>query len=211
MAAADDQKTAPDLGKQSTIAGLEKESDVSFYHVGLAIKTLSMNLLENLKNSDPKAREQVIKLGIQKKVESSLISSIAFVCRADGKLGEKEEAALRWMNKDFVLTEDELKECLKGKEAYKEACDAHLAALKIFAPNMTDIQEQAALIGFKKEFILATLVACAQDGLVKEEYTQAKIMANKLGLKDEDVKECVGLLKMEIEMAKKLKSFLTPI
>ena len=209
--AADDQKAQPDLGKQATIAGLEKESDVSFYNVGLALKTLSLDLLAHLKGSDPKAQEAVLKVGYEKKVPQYFVSSIAFVCRADGKLGDKEEAVLRMMGKDVLLTDDDMKECLKGKECYKEACDAHLTVLETFAPNMTDIQKAGALIGFKKEFILATLIACVQDGLVKEEYTQAKVMANKLGLKDEDVKECVGLLKMEIEMAKKLKSFLTPI
>ena len=212
MAAQDEKSGQPNLDKQMTIAGLEKESDVSFYDVGCGIKPISISLLSRMAPQSPDARKKVLETGLKKKVPFYFISSLANVCAADGTLGDKERLFLEIAGKEFLLVGNDLEEALKSKKDYSdEATKAHLEVHCEFNKNLNDEQKNMIINGFKKEMVLAALVASAQDGLVNEEYQEAHKMAKNLGLTREDVKECVKILKLELEIATKLKTFLSPV
>ena len=216
MAAQDEKVTGddspPELQPQSTIAGLTRESDVSFYNVGAGIRPLSLNLLSHLSPDAPSPDNlrKVLEKGLEFKVAFYMISSCANICKADGILGDKERLFLEIIGKEGLLSDEDLTEALKGVDYCTEAVEAHIAAHCSLNPNITDIQKKGLEIGFKQNMILIALIASTQDGLVKEEYAEAKNMANKLGLPEQNVKDLIGLMKLEMEMARKLKGLLAP-
>lgn len=61
-----------------------------------------------------------------------------------------------------------------------------------------------------KQTIIYSLVAATQDGLVKDEYNAVTDVAIRIGLTKDDVKDCMQIIKLERQLAIKLKQCINP-
>ena len=137
------------------------------------------------------------------KIAKLLLSTIVFGCRGDGVLGAKEEKYCIEYGQRWNLTDDEIKECLKGKDCSKEFVDAVGEEHKDSAHDIKSVAP--------KHLVFHVLIACTQDGLAQAELDSVYKMAQKLNVDKQIVKNGVEILKLEQKLANATINFIANV
>lgn len=186
--------------KSNTIHGLEKASDVSEYEIGVGIDVMIQQVCSQIMNED------FLKVLVKHKSPFYFNCTVAHVARGDGILGEKEKKYLIRTSKQWGLSDDDIKEVLKGKNCTKEMLQVSEKALREVNPNDSDEQIAKKLNLFSYALLLQSIIAATQDGLVDKEYTAAKKLAVELGFDKSAAREAVKAVKAEIVFYNNIKS-----
>ena len=202
MAAADDKKmNDPGLPPQSTITGIDSEASVSKYSVGCAIDAL---IHDNMSRNTQLDHDKFNQICAKHKVFYYALETHAWVSRGDGVLGKKEEEFLIKTGKSWGLSDNEINEALKGNDSSKELMQSGMKAAKEMVPNGNDAMAQKIAGKLRPGLLLYAVLAATQDGLVKDEYEEAKKLAKNLGFPKGTVKQMINVIKLEKQLQQEL-------
>ena len=181
-----------------TIRGITLESDVSEYRVGVAID----ELLQEITSSDAKLTNSrhFLNMFVKNKATFYFNATLAYVCRGDEMLGEKEKHFIIKTSEKWGLTKNEIIEVLQNDQDFsKEMINATKLTFKQCFPNKTDDEIDKLTLPYKYGLLLKSIICASQDGFVEQEYDQAKNLAKSLGIDNyKDVtKLCVNCIKQE--------------
>ena len=186
-----------------TIRGISLTSDVASYTIGTAINSLQLDHAARVTANDS---SDFFPTCIKHKVFFYFASTLAYVSRGDGILGEKEKAWIVKLSKAWFVPEDEIEEALKGKDYAIEMVNAAKIATKQMKPNATDEEISARVEPLSYALLMHAIISATQDGFVKQEYEVAKQLANKLGFDDLTVKRMIHVIKLEKQLFNELSS-----
>ena len=205
-----DERSNMDRQRQ-TLIGIESLEVFDFYDVGCGIRSIAHSVFSFRRDESAESKQHVMEVSNKHKNPFYTLSTVAHVCMADGILHDKEKAFIEQYAISRGVPENDIEELLKGKDYTQEMIDSRGAVYDENHGKSTDKKsKEKAVEGFKKYFILLSILAATQDGLVRDEYEQSVKIAQKIGLTRQDVKIMVELVRTEFAMAKQLKLYLNP-
>ena len=197
-------------GKTNTVRGLSMESDFNNYDVGFAVNAMHAQLMR-------KESPELMKKFVELKINIYFWSTVAWVCRGDGKLGEKEEKYIKERATLWKVSDDDLVNVLKGKDCTDLLLKAEATLFEQL--NGSDKHKQSSN-GDEKEkdyenvakcqLIMQSLVASAQDGIARAEIDVAYKLAEKLDITKERVKQMIQVIRCEQTIANTMNQFFYP-
>ena len=174
------------------------------YKLGTGADVFFHQFFEN-SVKDPRYMEIIAKYDIQ----LYFLSTLTYVCRGDGVLGEPEKEYIIGNAKAWQTPKHLYDEFLKGKDYSTELSDAALKLFKDLKPNASDKELKNNVKQFERALLCLSIMAATQDGLVKSEYENAQKLAKKLNLDQSYVDQCVDIIKTEILLQSKVERYLS--
>ena len=196
------------ISKDSTFHGIEKKENGEFYVVGSGIHSIFHNIMSRINEQSSLAK--LLTLIRKYNVNLYFFSTVAYVCKGDGVLSEEEQSCLTSfaIRNDPDIEDSVIAEIKEGKDYTNECLEAYSKVYNEFLPNSTKEEKERYIHNIKQQLVLGSIITAAQDGLVPKEYDRVKEVAYKLGLTHDDIKEYIAIVKLEIELAKRLKKVL---
>ena len=176
------------------ISGISQESDVSSYTVGTAIISLMLDYSARVTADDA---SDFFSTCTKHKVFFYFTSTLAYVCRGDDILGEKEKEWIIKSAQAWRVPENEILEALKGKDYSREMVKAATVATKEMIPNASDKDIIERVKPLSYALLMQAIISATQDGFVKQEYVVAKKLAKELGIDNSTVDKMITVVKLE--------------
>ena len=176
------------------MSSIEQADDVAHYTVGTAIESLTHDYASRI------AVPEYMEILSKHKVNIYYSSTLAYICATDGILGEKERNYCLKNGESWGLTNEDMKETLKGKDCSKQLVEACDNAAKEWLPQGTPEQQKGITNSIKLTLLMDSVIAAAQDGLADKEYDATKKMAKQLGIDPQKVTQCVMAIKIEKQL-----------
>ena len=203
------------VSKEKHIGGVSggrtnMESDFNNYDVGFAVNGMHAQLMRG-ESSD------LMKEFVELKINIYFWSTVAWVCRDDGKLGEKQEKYIKDRATLWKVSDDDLVNVLKGKDCTDLLLKAETTLFKQLNGNNKrnqstndDEKEKDYENMAKCQLIMHSLVASAQDGVARAEVDIAYKLGERLGITKERVQQIIQVIECEQIIANTMNQFFYP-
>ena len=179
------------------MSGISQESEVASYTVGTAINSLILDYSARVTADDA---SDYFSTCIKHKVYFYFISTLAYVCRGDDILGEKEKEWIIKSAQAWRVPENEILEALKGKDYSREMVKAATVATKEMIPNASDKDIIERVEPLSYALLMQAIISATQDGIVKQEYMVAKKVGRELGFDNSTVNKMINAVKLEKQL-----------
>lgn len=193
----------PSLTRRYTIQGIDTEESVASYDAGAAIDVFAHDGMKKIM-SGPNPPESYLKIIRQLKLDIYFWSNVAYICKSDGSLNEKQKQFIRNRAQKLQMTNDKLQEIYIGKNYFVEMVENLEKYWAKVDPNLSKDELKRKLESYCEFFLIYAFLAATQNGLGDTEYQTMKHIAKEyLPLKnpEKSVKECVNIIKLEQQLA----------
>lgn len=184
-----------------TIFGINTHENVTSYDVGAAIDIYARDGMKQLSGNDP---ARWVKIFSKYNLFFYWWSSIAYICKSDGKLDKKEKKYIKKRAHEIGITSDEeLNKIYLANDHIDDMISELPKFWQEFDSNLTKKEINIKILMCYDMFLLYALIAATQDGLVLNEYKTIKKIGQRLSLPNpsKNIKECIKLIKLEKQLA----------